>query len=95
MNEYESDLIFISLQIPVTFVRHRRQQLKLICVSNTSINSKREYPKDNSRGFAKDPNPAGRDLHKPKFPQGPQKSVPGDGLGIFTDRDQRSIFFGF
>ena len=33
MNKYESNLIFILLQIPVTFIRHRIQQLKLICVS--------------------------------------------------------------
>ena len=28
-------------------------------------------PPGNPRGFAKDPIPAGRDLYKPKFPQGP------------------------
>ena len=38
-----------------------------------SINSKREHlppPPGNPQGFAKDPNPAGRDLYKPKFPGG-------------------------
>ena len=28
-------------------------------------------PPGNPRGFAKDPNPADRDLYKPKFPPGP------------------------
>ena len=37
MNEYESNLKFILLQIPVSFVRHRRQQLlKWICISKAT-----------------------------------------------------------
>ena len=36
MNEYESNLIFIALQIPVSFIRHGRQQLQLICVSKAT-----------------------------------------------------------
>ena len=47
--------------------------------SYASINSKREDPPGNPRSFAKDPNPAGQDLYKPKFPLGracAQKSVP-------------------
>ena len=36
MNEYESNLKFILLQIPITFIRHRRQQLKWIWISKTT-----------------------------------------------------------
>ena len=36
MNEYESNLKFILSQIPVSFIRHRRQQLKWICISKTT-----------------------------------------------------------